>query len=227
MDWINQMGPELIQSYSLLGLGLVFLAGIVTSIGTCNLSLIPIIIAHVGGSEFGHKRAFALSVAFTLGTATTFVILGFIICLIGGIFGLQQSLIYYFVAAVCMLMGLQLLGAVSLNINYRPAWADRAGSSGGLGGSYVLGLAMGLVGSQCGTPILLAILSLALASGKWLYGAILLFVYALGRGVPLVAVGTFTGLITRMELFARWSTVLDKVAGVMLIVVGAYFIWLA
>ena len=88
--------------------------------------------------------------------------------------------------------------------------ADRAGSSGGLGGSYVLGLAMGLVGSQCGTPILLAILSLALASGKWLYGAILLFVYALGRGVLLEAVGTFTGLITRMELFARWSTVLDK-----------------
>ncbi|MDD3852512.1 MAG: cytochrome c biogenesis CcdA family protein [Syntrophomonadaceae bacterium] len=227
MDWINQMGPELIQSYSLLGLGLVFLAGIVTSIGPCNLSLIPIIIAHVGGSESGRKRAFALSIAFTLGTATTFVILGFVIGLIGGIFGLQQSLIYYFVAAVCVLMGLQLLGAVSLNINIRPAWADRAGSSGGLGGSYVLGLAMGLVGSQCGTPILLAILSLALASGKWLYGAVLLFIYALGRGVPLVAVGTFTGLVTRMELFARWSMVLDKVSGVILIVVGAYFMWLA
>jgi len=37
MDWINQMGPELIQSWSLLGFGLVFLAGIVTSIGPCNL----------------------------------------------------------------------------------------------------------------------------------------------------------------------------------------------
>ncbi|MGI5881014.1 MAG: cytochrome c biogenesis CcdA family protein [Syntrophomonadaceae bacterium] len=227
MDWINQMGPELIQSWSLLGFGLVFLAGIVTSIGPCNLSLIPIIIAHVGGSELGRKRAFALSVAFTLGTATTFVILGFIIGLIGGIFGLQQSLIYYFVAAVCILMGMQLLGAISFNINFRPAWADRAGSSGGLGGSYVLGLAMGLVGSQCGTPILLAILSLALASGKWLYGAVLLFIYALGRGVPLVAVGTFTGLITRMELFARWSMALDKVSGSILIVAGAYFIWLA
>ncbi|MGR6835342.1 cytochrome c biogenesis CcdA family protein [Syntrophomonas erecta] len=226
-QWINQIGPELIKSASLWGYGLVFLAGVITSIGPCNLSLIPIIIAHVGGTEAGRQRSFVLSVAFTLGTATTFVILGMIIAAIGGIFGTSQSILYYFVAAVCICIGLNLLGFINLNLNFGGQLTTRVGEQKGILGSYFLGMIMGLVGSQCGTPILLAILSLAMATGQWVYGAILLFIYALGRGVPLVLVGTFTGLITRMETFARWSFVLDKVAGGLLIMVGGYFIWMA
>jgi len=88
-------------------------------------------------------------------------------------------------------------------------------------------LDMGLVGSQCGTPILLVILSLAMASGQWLYGATLLFVYALGRGIPIILVGTFTGLITRMDSFARWNNIMEKVAGVIIIVMGGYFAYIA
>ena len=74
---------------------------------------------------------------------------------------------------------------------------------------------------------MLAILSLALAKGQWLYGAVLLFIYALGRGVPIVVVGTFTGLITHMDAFARWSGVMNKVAGFLLLGVGSYFIWIS
>lgn len=225
--WINQVGPEFVRSFSLLGYGLVFLAGIITSIGPCNVSMIPVIIAHVGGSEAGRKRGFVLSLFFTLGTATTFMILGLIIALLGGIFGTSQSLIYYFVAAVCLVVGLHLVGLLPLNFAFGFGLADRTGEQKGLAGSYVLGLVMGLAGSQCGTPVLLAILSLAMANGQWIYGATLLFIYALGRGVPIVAVGTFTGLITRMDVFARWSSVMNKAAGVLFIGVGAYMVWIA
>ena len=86
---------------------------------------------------------------------------------------------------------------------------------------------MGLVGSQCGTPILLVIISLAMASGQWLYGATLLFVYALGRGIPIILVGTFTGLITRMDSFAKWNNIMEKVAGIIIIVMGGYFAYIA
>ncbi len=92
-----------------------------------------------------------------------------------------------------------------------------------MGGSYLLGL----VGSQCGTLILLVILSLAMTSGQWIYGATLLFVYALGRGIPIVLVGTFTGLITHMESFEKWNNIVEKVAGVIIIVMGAYFAYIA
>jgi len=226
-QWINQVVPELIQSFSLLGYGLVFLAGIATSITPCNVSMVPVIIAHVSGSRAGRKKGFVLSSFFTLGTATTFMLLGLIIASIGGIFGTSQKVIYYFVAGVCIIIGLNLLGLIPLNFSYGYGLTDRVGNPKGYLGSYMLGMVMGLAGSQCGTPIMLAILSLALAKGQWLYGAVLLFIYALGRGVPIVVVGTFTGLITHMDAFARWSGVMNKVAGFLLLGVGSYFIWIS
>lgn len=225
--WINQVAPHFLQSFSLIGYLLVFLAGVVTGFGPCNLSMVPIIIAYCGGVDAGRKRSFALSVAFTLGTATTFMILGLFIASVGGIFGSSKSILYYIVAAVCITLGLNLLGVLKFSINFGGNLPGRVGEARGFGGSYLLGLVMGLVGSQCGTPILLVILSLAMASGKWLYGATLLFVYALGRGVLIVIVGTFTGLITRMATFAKWNNIMEKLAGAIIILVGAYFVYIA
>ncbi len=225
--WINQIAPQFLTSFSLFGYALVFLAGMVTSIGPCNLSMVPIIIAYVGGIDTGRKKGLAMSVAFTLGTATTFMLLGLVIATVGGIFGTSKSILYYLVAAVCITLGLNLLGVLKLNINFGGNLLNRVGEARGLGGSYFLGLVIGLVGSQCGTPILLVILSLAMASGQWLYGATLLFVYALGRGIPIILVGTFTGLITRMDSFAKWNNIMEKIAGIIIIIVGGYFAYIA
>lgn len=225
--WINQAAPQFLASFSLLGYALVLLAGVVTSIGPCNLSMVPIIVAYVGGADAGRKRSLILSVAFTLGTATTFMLLGLFIAAVGGIFGASKSFLYYLVAVVCIVLGLNLLGAFTLNINYGGNLLNKFREARGLGGSYLLGLVMGLVGSQCGTPILLVILSVAMASGQWLYGATLLFVYALGRGIPIIIVGTFTGLITRMDNFAKWNNIMEKAAGIIIVVMGVYFAYIA
>ncbi|HNX28228.1 MAG TPA: cytochrome c biogenesis protein CcdA [Syntrophomonadaceae bacterium] len=227
MDFINELAPQMLSSFSLYGYVLVFLAGIIASIGPCNLSIMPILMAYVGGSEIGRQRGFALSCFFTLGTAVTFVLLGLIIAAIGGIFGTSRSILYYFAAAVCILMGLNLTGLLNFNTNFGNHLLSKTMEQKGLSGSFLLGMIMGLVGSQCGTPILLVILSLAFASGHWLYGATLLFIYALGQGVPIIVTGTFTSLITRMELFAKLNAVLEKAAGIIIIIMGAYFLWLA
>jgi cytochrome c biogenesis protein CcdA len=70
------------------------------------------------------------------------------------------------------------------------------------------------------------------AAGRWdggrhLYGAALLFVYALGRGVPIVLAGTFTGVLKGFQAFGRWSAIIEKVSGVIIIGVGIYFVWSA
>ncbi|MGI5912199.1 MAG: cytochrome c biogenesis CcdA family protein [Syntrophomonadaceae bacterium] len=225
--WINEIAPHYLNNYSLWGYILIFLAGIVTSFGPCNLSMVPIIIAYVGGIDSGRKKSLVLSVAFTLGTATTFMLLGLFIAAIGGIFGTSKSILYYIVATVCVTLGLNLLGIIKLNINYGGYFLNQLGEARGLSGSYLLGLVMGLVGSQCGTPILLVILSLAMASGQWLYGATLLFIYALGRGIPIILVGTFTGLITQIKYFARFNNIIEKLAGVIILIMGGYFFYLA
>jgi cytochrome c-type biogenesis protein len=90
-----------------------------------------------------------------------------------------------------------------------------------------LGLVSGLVASQCATPVLAAILTYVMARGAMAYGAALLLVYALGRGVPIVLAGTFTGILKHMQGFGRWMNVTERAAGVIVIGVGLYFLWLA
>jgi cytochrome c-type biogenesis protein len=84
-----------------------------------------------------------------------------------------------------------------------------------------------LVASQCATPVLAAILTYVMAEGALIYGAALLFVYALGRGVPIVLAGTFTGVLKQLQAFGRWNEALEKIAGVVVIAVGLYFVWIA
>ncbi|MCR4400257.1 MAG: cytochrome c biogenesis protein CcdA [Syntrophomonadaceae bacterium] len=228
VEWVNKAVPGFIASWPSVALALVFLAGVLTSIGPCNLSMVPIIMAYVGGrAEMGRVEGFWLSLFFTLGTSTTFTLMGVVIALVGGLFGTARSVLFYLAAAVCIGVGLSLLRVWTLRLPVPARLQRRVPVRRGWWGAYVMGVSMGLVGSQCGTPILLVILSLVMLKGNMVYGAALLFLYALGRGVPVVLAGTFTGLLKNMPVFARWSDLLERAAGVVLLAVGAYFLWSA
>ena len=106
------LGQSLIWAFLL-----VFAGGVLTSIGPCNISMAPIVIAFVGGSKQPSKsRGFVLSLFFTLGSSLTFAILGVLASLVGGVFGPAKSILYYIVAAVCILIALNMLGVFKLNL---------------------------------------------------------------------------------------------------------------
>jgi cytochrome c-type biogenesis protein len=224
-----ELDPGSLQNISFLSYVLVFIGGIITSIGPCNVAMIPLVIGFVGGSgKQTRSRSFALSLTFVTGLAITFMVLGIVASLVGGLIGGSSRLWYYLVAFVCLLIGLQMLGALNLQL---PSWfgglREKVGLKG-IPGALALGLVSGLVASQCATPVLAAILTYVMAQGGALvYGATLLFVYALGRGVPILLAGTFTGALKQMQLIGRWSAVLEKASGVIILGVGLYFLWIA
>ena len=223
------LDPTVLQTESLLAYALVFLAGIVTSIGPCNVAMIPLLVGYVGGStNLSRSRSFALSLTFATGLALTFMILGVVATLVGGLIGGASRLWYYLVAAVCLLIGLHMLGAFALpQIHGLERLRERI-SLKGIPGALSLGLVSGLVSSQCATPALAAILTYVMArQGALLYGAALLFVYALGRGVPIVLAGTFTGALKQLRSLGRWSGAVEKASGVIILAVGLYFLWIA
>jgi cytochrome c-type biogenesis protein len=217
-----------LQTASLAGFLLVFLGGVITSLGPCNVATIPLIVGYVGGShDLSRRRAFVLSLSFAVGLAITFMMLGVVAALVGGLIGGTSRVWFYLVAAVCVIIGLQMLGVIHVPI---PTWfggvRERIGLKGAPG-ALALGLVSGLVASQCATPVLAAILTYVMAEGALLYGAVLLLVYALGRGVPVVLAGTFTGAVKRLQAMGRWSTLIERVSGVIMLGVGLYFIWIA
>ena len=220
--------PASLQNFSLLAFVLVFVGGVVTSIGPCNIATIPLIVGYVGGSRnLSRGRAFSLSLTFAIGLALTFMLLGVVAALIGGLIGAATRWWYYLVAVVCFVIGLNMLGVLQLNL---PMWfgglREPIGLKG-IPGALALGLVSGLVASQCATPVLAAILTYVMAKGALAYGAALLFVYALGRGVPVVLAGTFTGALKGFHKMGRWSEVIEKASGAIVIGVGLYFLWIA
>jgi cytochrome c-type biogenesis protein len=220
--------PDFFENISLLTLSLVFLGGIVTSIGPCNLATIPLIIGYVGGStDLSRGRSLGLSLTFAIGLATTFMLLGLIASLVGGLFG-SMSLWFYIVAGICFFIGLQMLGVLKFNIPSLFGSLREQVRFRGVPGAYALGLVSGIVASQCATPVLAAVLTYVMAQqGAVLYGALLLFVYALGRGVPVVLAGSFTGALRSMQALGRWSAAIEKASGVIILAVGFYFLWIA
>jgi len=224
------LDPSVLQAGSLLAYLLVFLGGIVTSIGPCNVAMIPLVIGFVGGSgqSLGRGRSFALSLTFAVGLAITFMLLGLVASLVGGLMGGTSRVWYYVVAAVCVLIGLSMLGVFHLPEVPSAARLRERVQLRGIPGALALGLVSGLVASQCATPVLAAILTYVMSQdGALVYGAALLFVYALGRGVPIVLAGTFAGALKQLQALGRWSPIIERVSGVIIIGVGLYFLWIA
>lgn len=221
--------PALLQPTSLVGYALIFLGGIITSIGPCNVAMVPLIIGYVGGShDLTRRRSFSISLVFTIGLAVTFTLLGVIASLLGGLIGGSTRIWYYLVAFVCFVIGLQMLGVLKLSL---PTWFGGLREKvqlKGLPGGFLLGLVSGLVASQCATPVLAAILTYVMAQkASLVYGAALLFIYALGRGVPIILAGTFAGLLKGFRAIGRWSEKLEKASGIIIVLVGFYFLWIA
>jgi cytochrome c-type biogenesis protein len=227
-EFFTRTLPQIIGELSALAYLLVFLGGVLTSLGPCNLSMVPVIIGYVGGQqELTKSKGFWLALFFTLGSSATFMLLGIAAATVGGLFGTERKLLYYFVALICFAIGLNLLGAIKLNFDFLARLQPKQVKRTGLLGAFLLGLVVGLAGSQCGTPVLVAILGVAMAKGTLLYGATLLFAYGLGRGVPIVLAGTFTGVIKALPALARGTKWMEKAAGIIILAVGLYFVWSA
>jgi cytochrome c-type biogenesis protein len=227
-ELVNETIPRIVSHLSAFAYPLVFLGGVLTSIGPCNLSMAPVLIGYISGQhEPTRSRSFWLSVLFTLGSSGTFVLLGVAAASVGGLFGAQKAILYWFVALICFAMGLNLLGAIKLNFDFLTKLQPKRVGRTGLVGAFVLGLVVGIAGSQCATPMLAVILGVVMATGKVGLGAILLFIYGLGRGVPIVLAGTFTGVLKALPAMERWTRWMERGAGGLLVGIGLYFVWMA
>ena len=200
-------------------------AGLLLALTPTVLATVPVVMGYVAGEPGLRRwRAFTRSLAFVLGTATTFGVYGLIFGWAGTKFAAFFGTNGYLIAGVILvLLGLAMLGFLRLR---GPAVAAPERRVESLPGAYALGLPFGLVGSACpcSIPVVLAMLLYAGSVGSPWFGAALLFVFALVRGLPLVLAGTFTGLLKDFKAVARWQPRLEKASGVLLVVLGVAFV---
>jgi cytochrome c-type biogenesis protein len=99
----------------------------------------------------------------------------------------------------------------------RPSVRPRAG----LAGAPVLGVLFGLSWTPCIGPTLSVVMGLALTSGTAVRGALLMFVYGLGLGIPFLIVALlFQRGMTTFGFARQHARLITRVGGALLVAVG-------
>ncbi|HIJ94629.1 MAG TPA: cytochrome c biogenesis protein CcdA [Desulfuromonadales bacterium] len=219
---------HIVATWPILAFGAVFLAGVLSSASPCVMATIPLVVGFVGGYADGDRwKAFRYSLTFIFGLSLTFTAFGAAAGLLGTMFGTLGGWWYVAAGAVAIIMGLQMAELYEISL---PVRRDYKPKRGGLVGSFLLGLFFGVVSSPCATPVLVVILTYVATKGLILYGIALLFTYAIGHCLLMLAAGTFTGFV---EAFAKakgivnFSLLSKRISGAIIAAVGAWLIWQA
>ena len=213
---------------------LAFLAGVLTVTTPCIIPILPPMLA----GSIGHRLRPIFIVA---GSAVTFTLMGGVFSALGiaagGFSGpwLRALLISFIIG----------FGAVMVDddinevyVKYSSRMVNRvhrlfkrnqvmkesqnAGEKGrGLLGAFGLGLSLGIVWIPCVGPILGSILAFAAIQENMIRGSVLLLVYSIGLGIPLLTIAYGGKRVSgQLEWTRKNSVRIKKLAGWILILTG-------
>ena len=201
--------------------------GLLLSFTPCCLPMFPIlsgIIVGQGtrdGAPLGSTKAFLLSLAFVLGMATTYTVLGAVFAAAGSQVQavMQQPAVTIGVALLFVALALSMFGLFDLQI---PAsWQTKLNSisgeqrSGSFIGAAIMGVISAAVVTTCVTPPLVAALTVIAKTGDVARGALALFALGIGMGIPLLAIGASAGRL--MPKAGAWMVSVKAAFGLMML----------
>ncbi|MBN1319335.1 MAG: sulfite exporter TauE/SafE family protein [Thermoleophilia bacterium] len=217
---------------------LIALAGGAASFLTpCVLPLLPAYLSFVSGLSVeelkeGNRRVFLSTLAFVLGFAVVFTLMGAGFSFVGALIR-NQRVLEIVAGAVLILLGAVIAGLATPRFMQRDVRPLLSKAPRGPAGAFILGVAFAFGWTPCVGPILGSILTLAAEGSSPVGGALLLFVYSLGMGIPFLISGLFVGWALRaFERVRHHLRVIQIVCGVLLIVYGGLlvsgkFAWLS
>jgi len=163
-----------------------FIAGLATAVSPCVLPILPIVLATGAG---GDRRRPYLVIAGLIASFSFFTLAS--VQIIKAL-GLPSSTLRDIAIAVIAVFGLTLL-VPAISAGYERLTARLPGVGArmarpGIAGGLITGVGLGLVWTPCAGPILGAITSLAVTAPGSLATLALVVAYAIGAGLPLLAI---------------------------------------
>lgn len=212
--------------YALVGAFLWGVASVLLS--PCHLTSIPLIMGFIAqGSDGRQKKAFLLSLEFTLGIFLAMGILGAITAALGRIFGDIGAFGNWLGAGIFLILGLLLLDILSIP---QPSVNHDRFKGGGAKAALILGFLFGTVLGPCAFAFMMPVLGMALSKGNSepVFATILVLSYAMGHAAVILLAGSasaWTMNIVQSPRNAFWLRLARKALGVVSISIAIWFGW--
>ncbi len=198
---------------------LIFSAGLLTSLGPCSLSLLPITVAYIGGTNNKNHNNFKIF-GFCGGVVLSLVFLGAISGFLGRIYGQLPEFFNIFISIFAITMGLNLLGVLKFQLPNSPSFNFLENKLPSYLAPLITGTTFGLASSPCITPVLATLLAWVSQAKNPLISIIFLFFFGLGQVTPLIIVGITTENMRRLLEFRKYSQVIPFCSGIVLLSLG-------
>ena len=207
-----------------------FVLGLALAFTPCVLPMLPILSSVVFGTQGNQSiskgRASLLALAYVLGMASVYALAGVLMAALGG--SVQRALQSPIALAGFALLLLALSGSLFglYDLRLPQSWhqqIDRLAGrhqGGNIVGAFALGGISTLVASPCITAPLAGVLAFIAQTGSMSLGAGLLFVMALGMGLPLLFIAIEARIL--IPSTGIWMVWLQRTLGVLLVATAAW-----
>lgn len=213
------------REVSALGVGLGFVFGVIMAFAPVTYAMAPAVMGYVTRARARSTgQAARLSGAFVAGIVSIDVLVGAAFAAGGAVavtFFSSRLPLWYLLATV-LLGGLALL-ILRLWRPRLPSFIPRMREPRSGAGAFLLGMPFGLMACPGCTPLLLPVALGAAATGNVIYGAAVMGAFALGRGIPLALLGTFTGAFERGLGATRLVVWVERAVGLLLLLGATWF----
>jgi len=208
--------------HNLFDAPLALLAGVATIASPCVLPILPILLGTAVSQTSRSRPLFIV-----LGFVVTFAAFGMLLGVVSSQLDLAHDALRVFALVMLGLSGLMqlwpapykwLMAKLDGPLQRIGASSAGAGNGDSVLGGLVLGMSLGAVWTPCAGPVLASILSLVAKAQDPAWSAALLLMYALGAGVPMLAIA-YGGQFMRSQVrqLARYTGRLQQVFGLLVL----------
>ncbi|OWF66811.1 protein-disulfide reductase [Polynucleobacter hirudinilacicola] len=229
-DDVNAIGRFLANTSTAYLFMAFFVLGLALAFTPCVLPMLPILSSIIFGSQGGKTiskgRASLLALSYVLGMALIYALAGTLMAALGGSVQrvLQSPVALVAFAFLLLALSGSLFGLYELRLPH--SWHQHVDKlagrqkGGSVFGAFALGGISTLVASPCITAPLAGVLAFIAQTGSMSLGAGLLFVMALGMGLPLLFIAVEARIL--IPSTGIWMIWLQRTLGVLLVATAAW-----
>lgn len=202
---------------------ITFLEGIISFISPCMLPMLPIYLSYFAGDVGKKNNTLVNSIAFVIGFTLVFCILGIFAGTIGATLKNYQNIVNIVCGIIVILFGLSYLDFINIKLF---KGINEKKKVNGIFSAFLFGIIFSVNLTPCIGAFLGSALMMASVSGTALKGVLLLLVYSLGLGIPIVISAMLLKKLNSAFNFIKKNyKIINNICGVFLIIIGVLMIF--